>query len=196
MSKTIEEQISAFSDGELPDEELELLLHRLERVKEHRSTLATYALIGELIRGEAVDHRVSKLSSSVMDVVTETGAVQSVGARWKLKKMVVRLMPSVVGGAIAASVAVLALLSLGALQTGYDPTTFDRPVLSSVADSGNQARDYEKISYTVPEATFRKAAIAPARLTSYLVSHGEYARTFPWTVMDSRIVAQQPQVDE
>ena len=42
MSKTIEEQISAFSDGELPDEELELLLHRLERVKAHRSTLATY----------------------------------------------------------------------------------------------------------------------------------------------------------
>ncbi len=71
MTQTIEEQISAFCDGELPDEEFELLLRRLERTEAHSETLARYSLIGELIRGEVVDQRLTSLRSNVMDAAEE-----------------------------------------------------------------------------------------------------------------------------
>jgi len=54
MTQTIEEQISAFCDGELPDEELELLLRRFERGEAHWAILARYSLLGELIHGEVI----------------------------------------------------------------------------------------------------------------------------------------------
>ena len=43
VTRSIEEQLSAFMDGELPEEELQLLVRRLERDEEHRATLARYA---------------------------------------------------------------------------------------------------------------------------------------------------------
>ena len=39
VGSTIEEQLSAFVDGELPQEEMELLLRRLERGEGHRQTV-------------------------------------------------------------------------------------------------------------------------------------------------------------
>jgi len=76
MTQTIEEQISAFCDGELPNEELELRARRLERGEAHCATLARYSLLGELIRGEVIDQRLTSLRSNVMDAVEENFEAQ------------------------------------------------------------------------------------------------------------------------
>jgi negative regulator of sigma E activity len=191
MTQTIEEQISAFCDGELPDEELELMLRRLERGKAHRATLARYSLIGELIRGEVIDQRLTCLRSNVTDAVEEDLAIHSQLHGSRLRQIGARVVPSIVGGGIAATVAILALLSFNSFDSENQSTLIAQPTLANIVEGGTVFEDQQKYSYTVPAPSARKADIAPARLTSYLVSHGEYARTFPWTVMDSRIVAQQ-----
>ena len=53
MSQILEQQLSAFLDGELPAEELDLLLARLDREPAQRATLARYAMIGECLRSGA-----------------------------------------------------------------------------------------------------------------------------------------------
>ena len=54
VSRSIEEQLSAFLDGELPNEELQLLVRRLERDGEYRATLARYSLIGNVLRNDPI----------------------------------------------------------------------------------------------------------------------------------------------
>ena len=53
MSDQLYEQISAFADGELPENETELLLKRLEREPELRAALVRYHVIGANLRETA-----------------------------------------------------------------------------------------------------------------------------------------------
>ena len=196
MTQTIEEQISAFCDGELPDAEFELLLRRLERTEAHSATLARYSLIGELIRGEVVDQRLTSLRSNVMEAVAENLGPQDRFVGRRLRQIGARVMPGIAGGGIAATVAILALLSFNSFNSGKQSGPIAEPTVANIVEAGTVFDPEKKYSYTVPAPSARKADIAPARLTSYLVSHGEYARTFPWTVMDSRIVAQQADAED
>jgi sigma-E factor negative regulatory protein RseA len=50
MTDQIREQVSALLDGELPGDEMGLLVRRLERDAELRRAFGTYALIGEALR--------------------------------------------------------------------------------------------------------------------------------------------------
>jgi negative regulator of sigma E activity len=50
MTEQIREQLSALLDGELPRDEMGLLLRRLERDPELRRAFGSYALIGETLR--------------------------------------------------------------------------------------------------------------------------------------------------
>jgi sigma-E factor negative regulatory protein RseA len=50
MTDQIREQLSAFLDGELPRDEIGLLLRRLERDAELRRAFGSYSLIGESLR--------------------------------------------------------------------------------------------------------------------------------------------------
>ena len=50
MTDQIREQVSALLDGELPGDEMGLLVRRLERDAELRRAFGNYALIGEALR--------------------------------------------------------------------------------------------------------------------------------------------------
>src|SRR5512144_1830755 len=50
MTDQIREQLSALLDGELPRDEIGLLMRRLDRDPELRRSFGTYALIGETLR--------------------------------------------------------------------------------------------------------------------------------------------------
>src|SRR5215213_3632766 len=50
MTDQIREQVSAMLDGELPQDEMGLLVRRLERDAELRRSFGSYALIGEALR--------------------------------------------------------------------------------------------------------------------------------------------------
>ena len=65
MTDQIREQISALLDGELPQDEIGLLVRRMERDAELRRTFGSYALIGEALRapGAHGEPRRSRLAS-------------------------------------------------------------------------------------------------------------------------------------
>ncbi len=65
MSHTVEEQLSALLDNELPVEEEDLLFRRLEKDPEYRVVLGRYSLMRELIVSSDADPVALRLSERV-----------------------------------------------------------------------------------------------------------------------------------
>jgi len=116
MNEALKMQISAFVDGELPDNESELLLRRLSQDAELRRQVAEYLNIGRLIRQDqeipGMDQLRGRISAALGEESTEKPAKQSaVGSK---------LMTPTIGIAIAASVAAVALVGLSQLSGPVD----------------------------------------------------------------------------
>jgi len=194
MNRTIEEQLSALLDGELPAEEEVLLLKRLGRDSAHRETLARYSLIGDFLRGNIADPAILGVSERVRAALDNEQAYRS--AEQPPAEQPIGwsgLRRGIAGIGIAASIAAIALISLN----GVDE--LQSPAPQSLAQSQvtfEPSRD-EDFSYTVPSSdSVRRTVITPARLTGYLVSHSEYANGLSRQVMDSYVVNQTPDMIE
>lgn len=174
MSQAIKEQLSAFVDGELPIAEEHLLLKQLEKSAESRAVLGRYTLMGELIRDPSTDPDVSRISERIrMALIEEAPHSSELSARssWPMA------VKGLVGAGIAASVAILALVSLN--TSDRDPGSVP-PLAEIQADAD---------SYVVPlPSDGVQMAITPARLTNYLVSHGEFFNGPSRLTIDSHIV--------
>lgn len=178
MSQRIDEQMSAFLDGELPAAELDLLVTRLDRDESRRAALARYAMIGECIRTgtgrvEALDIS-GRVRAALAGEVQGTApvALPTRASAWR----------GWVPGAVAAAAAVAAVL-IGvpfALQGS-------RPVSAVVVETAVQP-DAPLTSVT-PGATKRLNPRAAARLTGYLVAHGQYANQLSRNSFDSHLVS-------
>ena len=112
MNEALKMQISAFVDGELPDNESELLLRRLSQDAEMRRQVAEYLQIGRLIRQDrevpGMDRLRGRIAAAIGQESTETPVEQAaVGSTF---------MTPTTGIAIAASVAAVALIGLGQLS--------------------------------------------------------------------------------
>jgi hypothetical protein len=177
MSQTVEEQLSALLDNELPVEEEDLLFRRLEKNPEYRVVLGRYSLMRELIVSSDTGPVEPRLSERVrLALQNDDVPVDSV-------------MPSKDRSGAGAS-----LLRFGAVATvvgialvafvNLDYDTGGGQTIASV-DPG--------LSYSVPEIRADHRVIEPNRLTSYLVSHGEFSNAFSRRVMDSHIVRVTPQ---
>ena len=109
MNDAIKMQISAFVDGELPQNEAELLLRRLCQDGELRQQAAEYMCVGRIMRGERTIAGMAQLRQRIAaeldDKDFELDAPAEVAAP-------ARLVRPVAGFAIAATVAVAALLGL------------------------------------------------------------------------------------
>jgi len=161
MNDALKMQISAFVDGELPDSEAELLTRRLGRDAELRQQVERYLEIGRLMRGErtvagagGISARVSAALESEAPLAATAGA--SPGPAW---------MKPVAGVAIAASVAVLALMGLGQLDTS--DTGQPVPTAAIAVDDGG--------SYTEPTASDAVPGRPGDRLLQFYRSHGQTA---------------------
>ena len=163
MNDTQKTQISAYVDGELPDNEAELLLRRLCREEPLRAEVDRYLCIGRAIRGESnvlgaatLRDRIAAQLSDSMPAVEPERAMQ--GSRY---------IRPVAGVAVAASVALLALFGLRQVST-------DVPDVTSVAT--DPLRDAIAIegapSYTEPPAAEFVSDRPRDRLSQYLVQHG------------------------
>jgi negative regulator of sigma E activity len=108
-------QLSAFADGELPDNEKELLLRRLSQDPELRCQVAEYLAIGRVIRGEPPVHGIETLRDRVAAAI---GALDVDGAETAPPSaapsvpMGSRLLKPLAGVATAAAVALLAIFGL------------------------------------------------------------------------------------
>ncbi len=116
MNDALRMQISAFVDGELPENENELLLRRLSQDAMLRQQVARYLEIGRLIRR---DHEVPGMSG-LRDRIAMALGEEPVRHAVETKVIRTKFVRPAVGVAIAASVAVIALLGLRQIVTPID----------------------------------------------------------------------------
>lgn len=150
MNEALQIQLSAFVDGELPDNESELLLRRLSQDAALRQQVSRYLEIGRLMRNDPQVPGMDKLRGHISNALVDdsdagTAEADIVGSR---------LMTPAIGVAVAATVAAVALFGLSQLDLPADPgfdaavaidsEPYTEPSVEEVlADSPNeQIREY------------------------------------------------------
>ena len=116
MNDALRMQISAFVDGELPENENELLLRRLSQDAALRQQVAQYMQIGRLMRR---DHEVPGMRE-LRDRIAVSLGEEPVQHPVATEVPASRFTRPAVGVAIAASVAVMALLGIRQLYAPGD----------------------------------------------------------------------------
>ena len=152
MNDAIRMQISAFVDGELPDAEADLLLRRMSQDASLRKQAAEFLEIGRAMRGEpgvpGVDRLQERISAELDDKpLVADEALPDAPAGRSVKPLL--------GIAVAASVALIAIFGLQ-LRPGQN---VDVPAERPVAASSDDA------AYTVPQPV-------DEQLRQFVLSHG------------------------
>jgi len=131
MNEAIKMQLSAFVDGELPENEMELLLRRLSQDAGLRQQVAAYLAIGRAMRGDKQIGGVNELRDRVANELGEKpmqdGHVDGAASKN-------RLLRPLSGIAIAATVALVAILGL---QQVTDVNVPDETEPDVVVDTGD-----------------------------------------------------------
>lgn len=206
---TIEEQISAFVDGELPMEEMDLLLRRLERDEDYRAIFSRYCLVGDLLRGDAGQS--DRIRTGVMQQVTEMESEAPVATPAATSSSPRR---RVVGLAVAAGVCAVAVLNMfpesGNFVSGsatqataaVAPQDAAKPfnqqneqLVAASREVSTSAQQSRRVAaYSDPQADgYAGRAQSPhtERMASYLASHSAHGRTISWRVAESGFTVQQ-----
>jgi len=163
-------QISAFVDGELPDNEADLLLRRMGQDAELRRTVAQFLAIGRALRGETslvgADRMHERVSAAIDDKPLEPGVQPDAPAQN-------RALRPLAGAAIAATVALAAVFGLQQTISVDSDVPDALPATTAVeADSG----------YTIPQPM-------NDRLRQYYLSHGVTATENGANGINSRFVS-------
>ena len=124
MNDAIREQLSAFVDGELPDNEAELLLRRMSQDAELRQDVAEYLAIGRLMRSEPGFAGADRLHERIAAAIDERPADAGDDAGATQTSSAIRPLAGV---AIAATVALVAIFALQQ-TTGVDELPHETPV--------------------------------------------------------------------
>jgi len=175
MNDGIKMQISAFVDGELPQNEAELLLRRLCQDAELRQQASEYLAMGRVMRGERTVAGMAMLRERVSAAIDDNNLQQEFEST---KAAAPRFVRPVAGAAIAATVALVALLGLQQLAEVPDDTGLNS---ESVVDSQDG-------SYTVPEGE-------DDALRDYYLSHSASASYIGANSIQSRLVTLQVRDD-
>ena len=199
VTRHIEEQLSAFLDGELPEEELALLVRRLQRDEGYRATLDRYALIGGALRNDG-DAGVS-MRRGIMaaledsDVAAAALPEEPVDTRSASRSYLV---------AATALVGIIAVFFAG--DFGSPPDTdgavplaaVEAPVISAQAGAVRTVADSGEIDARVErhQRELRRIRLNQERMRSYLISHGEFASPLQGAIADSRMYVQQASFSE
>jgi sigma-E factor negative regulatory protein RseA len=117
MNDALKTQISAFVDGELPDNESELLLRRLSQDTALRAQVAQYLAIGRLIRQDVEVPGMDGLRDRIAAALGD----DQVPAHEEQRVVGSKFMTPVTGVAVAATVAALALVGLSQLDAPQGP---------------------------------------------------------------------------
>ncbi len=161
MNDALRMQVSAFVDGELADNETELLLRRLSQDAALRQLVAQYLAIGRAVRGEREIPGMTDLRGRIAAALGEEQPIEAAPPDRGQRS---RWLRPVAGVAIAATVAGLALISLQTQQV-------DRTVPSPAAVATDRPAAQ---GYTEP-SPFEAVSTQPASetLRQYYVRHGE-----------------------
>jgi negative regulator of sigma E activity len=117
-------QLSAFVDGELPENEAELLLRRLSQDVVLRQQVAEFMAIGTAMRGDVQPKGTDDLRGRVAAALDAAPAMEDIADEVPVDDRLVRPM---VGFAIAATVALVAIFGLRQMA-GVEGVLDDQPV--------------------------------------------------------------------
>lgn len=173
MNDAIKMQISAFVDGELPQNEAELLLRRLCQDSQLRQQAAEYMAMGRAMRGERRVAGMGKLRNRILAALDEKPLQEEPGVTKAVKP---RFLRPLAGAAIAATVALAALLGLQQLTAvpEVDPSAGNKTAAASAADS----------AYTVPGQV-------DDQLRDYYLRHSATSSYFGASSINARLVTLQ-----
>ena len=169
MNEAIRMQISAYVDGELPDSEAELLLRRLSQDAELRREAAEFLELGRALRGEASVPGIERLRERVAAALDDKAVEDD---KTPAEAPPGRSLKPLVGVAVAASVALVALVGLQFTQGIGQGEVVDSTVAETEADPG----------YTVPEQI-------DEQLRQYYLSHGDSSSELGANGMNTRFVS-------
>lgn len=177
MNDALKTQISAFIDGELPEAEAEMLVHRFSHDGELRRQAERYMEIGRMLRGERSVPGMSRLRARINAALDGHDLPDEVLPAPASH----RLLRPAAGFAIAASVALLGLLGLQQVNTQDEQGPLSATV---AADTAGQA-----VTYTEPAVTEVLSDRPSDRLRQYYLSHGETSSDLGANGILSRLVA-------
>lgn len=169
MNDAIRMQISAFVDGELPDAEADLLLRRMSQDADLRRMAGEYLEIGRALRGESsvagIDRLLDRIDAEIDDKTLDDDVTLPESSSG-------RAIRPLVGVAVAASVALVAIFGLQ-VRPGIDnPVAADNTVAEMAEDPG----------YTVPQQI-------DEQLRQYYLSHGASSSELGANGMNARLVS-------
>jgi sigma-E factor negative regulatory protein RseA len=174
-SQLPDEQLSALVDGELPHEQLDLLLARVDTDGAIRSRLARYSLIGECLRGTPAPPESLFVADRVRTALLaeNTAMVSSPRApTWRMWAT----------AGLAAAAALVAILVAG-------PETRRSGPAASMAAASTPPESFESLdTISVPARAHRLDPRSAERVTGYLMAHGEYANRLARNSLDSHLV--------
>jgi sigma-E factor negative regulatory protein RseA len=178
MTDQIREQLSALLDGELPRDEMGLLMRRLDRDAELRRAFGTYALIGETLRapgGRIASAGFASRVSESIEAPAFAEAVPDVPARGRAESSnIVFWKRPAVRTALAASAAAAAVL-------WFRPEAGTQQVVRS--DAGPPVQFAASYSPTPAQSQ---------RLASYMVAHSQYSTPMVRRNVLSGLLAADP----
>lgn len=162
MTNNPSEEISAFLDDELHPTAMSDIMQRVKDEEELRGVWDRYHLIGDVMRGEGVRLSAAGVADRVRSQLDTEPAIIAAPRQGPP-----RWMRPAAGAALAASVAVVAVLSLPQLGD-LEPGSAPRQVASAP----------QPINYSEPTTMRWKNLAEPgvaSKLNSFLVEHNEYA---------------------
>jgi sigma-E factor negative regulatory protein RseA len=162
MTDQIREQLSALLDGELPRDEIGLLMRRLDRDAELRRAFGSYALIGETLRapgGRIASSGFAARVSAAIDAPDAAAAAPAAQTKSAVGQGTVSIWRRpAVRAALAASAAAVAVV---VFRPGDDTQQLAQ------SDAGPVAQ-FAAPSYSPTPAQSQ-------RLASYMVAHSQYS---------------------
>lgn len=186
MTEQVRDQISAFIDDELSDEEGAFLVRRLERETQSRQRAVRYMTIGCALRGELLQRDPHVLRRRIENALTGSSVLAAAPARPARRALSAYVRP-LVGVGIAATVATVAVFGLRSLNNS--PVAAPSTAAATASTTSSAAAQWtEPASYVVPQDVTGNRPMSPIRLTNYLVRHGEYASGLSRTSVHSNVV--------
>lgn len=183
----VHDQISAFLDDELSDEEAAFLVRRFERDPETRKQAVRYATIGLALRGELLGPDPNLLRRRIDAALS--GATPQPFRVPPSRTWPSRIVRPLVGGGIAAAVA---LAGVVALRSNNDSRPDTAVAVGRASNAAVAVQAWtEPPSYVVPQDILESGPVTPPppiRLTNYLMHHGQYASRLSRTSVNSNVV--------
>jgi sigma-E factor negative regulatory protein RseA len=179
MTDQIREQMSALLDGELPQDQIGLLVRRMERDSELRRAFGSYVLVGETLRAPGGRTASRGFAARVQSVIGAGDAALPPVLDGRATRHASWARP-VAATAIAAGAVFAAVLLLrpGDRQSA--------PVLADVAAPAPAVAELPQPDNASPTPAQSQ------RLAGYLVAHSQFASPIGRRTVWSSVLAQDP----